>query len=61
MDKKQLQAIVDGVVKEVATANKLEEMEARTLVGIMIRRNKEVFVRVAVSPTLRVVEDCPAS
>lgn len=55
MDKKQLTAIVDGIVADVASKNGLEEMEARTLVGIMLRKSKEALVAAVVSPTLGVV------
>jgi hypothetical protein len=55
MDKKQLTAIVDAIVAEVATTNGLEEGEARTLVGIALRKNKESFVKAVVVPTLGLV------
>jgi hypothetical protein len=55
MDKKQLVAIIDAIVTEVATQNQLEEAEARTLVGIAIRKNKEAFVKAVVVPTLGLV------
>lgn len=55
MDKKQLAAIVDTIVLDVAKTNSLEEGEARTLVGIALRRNKEAFVQAVVVPTLGLV------
>lgn len=55
MDKKQLAAIVDAIVNEVASANGLEEGEARTLVGIALKKNKTAFVQAVVVPTLGLV------
>jgi hypothetical protein len=52
LDKKQLTGIVDGLVAKVASANGLEEAEARTLVGIALRKNAEVLVQAIVNPTL---------
>ena len=55
MDKKQLTAVVDGIVEEVAKANGLEEAEARTLVGIALKKNRVAFVQAVVVPTLGLV------
>lgn len=55
MDKKQLAAIVESIVLDVANSNGLEEAEARTLVGIALRKNKEAFVKAVVVPSLGLV------
>lgn len=63
MDKKQLAAIIDSIVADVATGNGLEEGEARTLVGIALKKNKAAFVQAVVVPTLGLVAktDAPAA
>lgn len=64
MDKKQLAAIVDGIVADVAAANTLEEGEARTLVGIALKKNRAAFVQAVVVPSLGLVaktETAPAA
>ncbi len=55
MDKKQLTAIIDGIVTDVAAAQGLEEGEARTLVGIALKKNKAAFISAVVVPTLGLV------
>lgn len=60
MDKKQLTAVIDGIVDEVAKANNLEEAEARTLVGIALKKNREAFVKAVVVPTLGLVAPAAA-
>lgn len=55
MDKKQLAAIVESIVNDVAAANTLEEGEARTLVGIALKRNRVAFVQAVIVPTLGLV------
>lgn len=63
MDKKQLTAVIDGIVDDVAKANSLEESEARTLVGIALKKNRDAFVKAVVVPTLGLVAktDAPAA
>ncbi len=53
MDKKALTAIVDALVKKVVDANGLEEAEARTLVGIALRKNGDSLVAAIVNPMLK--------
>lgn len=59
MDKKQLAAIVDGIVAAVAAQSGLEEGEARTLVGIALRKNKEAICSAVLIPTLGLVGTAP--
>lgn len=54
MDKKQLHALIDGIVSEVETNENLSEAEARVFVGVALRRNKEAFLRTVNVPTLEV-------
>ena len=61
MDKKQLTAIVDEIIADVAKANGLEEAEARTLVGIALKKNRTAFVTAVVVPTLGLVGSPTAS
>jgi len=44
MDKKELAARLAEIVAKVAENNELSEAEARTFVGVALRRNKEEFV-----------------
>lgn len=55
MDKKELVAITEGIVKEIAAKHSLSEGEARTLVGIALRRNREAFISAVVVPQLGLV------
>ncbi len=55
MDKKQLTAIVDDIINAVAAQNGLEEAEARTLVGIALKKNKAAFIQAVVVPSLGLV------
>ncbi len=50
MDKKVLVGIVNAIVTEIATENSLEEGEARALVGIWLRKNRESAKRGALAP-----------
>lgn len=52
MDKKMLVSLVEEIVASVAAKNALEEVEARTLVGIALKKNKEAFVNSVVIPNL---------
>ena len=54
MDKKQLYAVIDAIVEEVKTTQNLEESEARTFVGVALRRNREAFIKAVVIPTLAI-------
>lgn len=56
-----LVAIVEGIVTDVATANGLEEGEARTLVGIALKKNKAAFVQAVVVPSLGLVSKTETS
>ncbi len=55
MNQKQLDAIVADIVTAVAAQNGLDEGEARTLVGIALKKNKEAFIQAVVVPTLGIV------
>ncbi len=55
MNQKQLDAVLEEIVNEVAKTNSLEEAEARTLVGIALKKNKAAFVQAVVVPTLGIV------
>lgn len=55
MNQKQLDEVLAGIVSEVAKANGLEEAEARTLVGIALKKNKAAFIQAVVVPTLGIV------
>ncbi len=59
MDKKQLYALIDGIVEQLAKDNQLEEAEARVFVGVALRRNREAFLSTVAIPTL-VLEQKPA-
>jgi hypothetical protein len=52
VDKKQLVAITNAIVAAVQAANNVEEAEARTLVGIALRKNADAIVAAIVNPTL---------
>ena len=52
MDKKVLYGLLDSIVEEVAKNEGLEEQEARTFVGVALRRNREAFISTVVVPTL---------
>lgn len=55
MNQKQLDAVLEEIVTAVATGNGLEESEARTLVGIALKKNKAAFIAAVVVPTLGIV------
>ena len=55
MDKKQLHALIDGIVDQVAKDNSLEEAEARVFVGVALRLNRDAFLATVHVPTLSVV------
>lgn len=57
MDKKQLHALINGIVDQVATDNNLEESEARVFVGVALRTNREAFLATVIIPKLGVVTD----
>ena len=57
MDKKQLHALIDGIVKTVETDNGLTEAEARVFVGVALRLNQEAFLQTVVIPKLAVVTE----
>ncbi len=59
MNQKQLDAIVDSIVIAVAAQNGLEDGEARTLVGIALKKNKDAFVQAVLVPTLGLVGTAP--
>lgn len=52
MDKKQLHALIDGIVDQVAKDNGLEESEARVFVGVALRLNREAFLATVNIPRL---------
>lgn len=56
MDKKQLHALVDGMVEQVAEENNLEQTEARVFVGVALRQNREAFLRTVNVPTLELAQ-----
>lgn len=55
MDKKMMTALINGIIDEVAVRNGLSEDEARTLVGMCLRRNKECLIQAVCIPGLAVV------
>lgn len=57
MDKKVLTGIIGGIVEEIAKENELEEGEARALVGIFLRRNKDKLKSGALAPFLVTLDD----
>lgn len=59
MDKKQVVTLVEGIVADVAKQHGLEEGEARTLVGIALRKNREAFIKAVTVPTLGLVGTAP--
>ena len=56
MDKKQLHALIDGIVAQVSQDNGLEEAEARVFVGVALRQNREAFLQTVNIPKLAVAE-----
>lgn len=60
MNQKQLDAVLADIVTAVATQNGLDEGEARTLVGIALKKNKEAFINAVVVPTLGLIARQPA-
>lgn len=54
MDKKQLVALLEEIVATVAKDNDLEEVEARTFVGVALRRGRDAFLQTVVVPRLTV-------
>lgn len=54
MDKKVLYGLMDEIVAQVAADNELEEQEARTFVGVALRRGKDAFLQTVVVPRLTV-------
>jgi len=57
MDKKVLNGIISGIVEEIAKENELEEGEARALVGIFLRRNKDKLKSGALAPFLVTLDE----
>ena len=55
MDKKQMVALTDSITAEVASKLNVEEAEARTLLGITMKKNREAIVAAIVTPTLSLV------
>ena len=56
MDKKQIAALVEDIVEQVAADNDLSAVEARTFVGVALRTNKAAFISTVVIPRLGIVE-----
>ncbi len=54
MDKKVLVGLVMSIVEEVAKKHELEEAEARTLVGIALKRNREAVIAAVAVPVLSI-------
>jgi hypothetical protein len=52
MDKKQLTELLDGIIAEVKDKHDLSEVEARTMIGIALRKNRTAFLSAVVTPTL---------
>lgn len=50
MNKKQLAALTESMVEKVAAKNGCTEDEARTLVGLAIRRNMDQILNAVVMP-----------
>jgi len=57
MDKKVLTKIVMDACAEIASENELEDSEARALVGIFLRRNKDKLKAGALAPFLVTLDD----
>lgn len=57
MDKKVINKIVADIIEEIAKENELEEGEARALVGIFLKRNKDKVKSGALAPFLVTLED----
>jgi len=52
MDKKVLIALVEEIVTAVAAKHSLEDVEARAMVGIALKKNRTAFENAVVLPTL---------
>lgn len=59
MDKKQLYALIDGIVADVMKNNNLEEGEARVFVGVALRQNREAFIQTVCIPKLALSQTEP--
>ncbi len=59
MNQKQLDAIVLDLVKGVALQSGIEEGEARTLVGIALKKNRAALLDAILIPTLGLVGTAP--
>ncbi|MHA2083002.1 MAG: hypothetical protein ACXABD_04550 [Candidatus Thorarchaeota archaeon] len=57
MDKKVLYGLLDEIVSNVAENNTLNEVEARTFVGVALRRGKDAFLKTVVVPQLTVATE----
>jgi len=57
MDKKVIRGIVDSIVAEIAAENGLDEAEGRAVVGIWLRKNRDVIKRGALTPFVATVEE----
>tara|TARA_R110000751_G_scaffold71196_6_gene143992 strand:- start:77 stop:301 length:225 start_codon:yes stop_codon:yes gene_type:complete len=57
MDKKELFSLLNEIVNKVAADNELNEAEARTFVGVALRRGKEAFLKTVSIPQLAVASD----
>lgn len=56
MDKKDIYGLLDEIIANVASNNQLNEVEARTFVGVALRRGKEAFLKTVIVPQLTVAE-----
>jgi hypothetical protein len=59
MDKKKLAALTNSIVAEIAAKEGIEETEARTLLGIALRKSKDAVVKAAVAPQLTLAGSFP--
>ena len=61
MDKKDLYAIIEGIVTEISEANGLSESVARAFVGTALQQNRQAFINAVVVPKLQVAEPAEAA
>ena len=60
MDKKTLVKLTEGMVTEIATTNNCEEGEARCLLVLALRANREAILASVAAPKLTVGTPAPA-
>lgn len=53
MDKKALYKLADEIVTNVATKHGIEESEARALVGLLLKTNRDAIVSAVALPAFK--------